>query len=87
MAILCSGCPSFLEEIAEKTKSQGRLMMTHDYSISSERSAGSAQSPLEPGDYCEPLMSTNFVLLRSPFATARDPENVIVRRKHRIIDS
>src|SRR6266702_5420007 len=28
----------------------------------------------------------DFVLLRSPLASARDPETAIVRRKHRIID-
>ena len=61
-------------------------MMPCDQSMIFKTSAGITHisSLLEFGDYYGPLITTNFVL-RSPLASARDPENVIVRRiQHRI---
>lgn len=31
-----------------------------------------------------PLITIDFVLLQSPFASARDPDTVIIRRKHKV---
>ncbi|KAF8269922.1 hypothetical protein EI94DRAFT_1723906 [Lactarius quietus] len=81
----CQGRPSFIDERMKMTKLQDETIPTTCPYTTPPLLSTAVPHLQGAGDYRGPLTTTKFVLLRSPLASVRDPETVIVHRKHRVI--